>query len=373
MAVVTRYFSTASAGAGDGTSWANRAALFSGGIWSSIITGFAFNGSDSLEARIGPGTYNSGQTLTAGLFANAPTSLNPLILRACNSSGINWIPPNPGWVSAQPTWDTTDMPIIICGATTTFQSINLTNAVIYGLSFRPGPSGQFAVCTSAGQYWWCYYLINTGGNSGAASFGVFFNCSILITGNIGSGGSGGLECAGAFNTRCETTNAGNSGPGMVVQSGSLTNCTSIGWLNPFRQANSFNNQSIGLTNSTGIARAAAGTEGLRHATTSATVKSRIAKSLISEAVTGVNSSGSANVEIFGVAFNNVTTPIGYATNMLTDYITLNESLTDLFVNPAGGDYRVKATSTLWGKGYGAGDQPTLASIRLPNVRGGADQ
>ena len=70
MAIVTRYFSTASAGAGDGTTWANRAILFTGGAWSTVITGFAFNGSDSMVARIGPGTYTVTVGMASGLFAN---------------------------------------------------------------------------------------------------------------------------------------------------------------------------------------------------------------------------------------------------------------------------------------------------------------
>ncbi len=87
MATVTRYFSTAGAGTADGTSWANRAALFSGGAWSTVITGFNFTGSDSLECRIGPGSYTITASLASGLFANAPTVSNPLILQGCDSSG----------------------------------------------------------------------------------------------------------------------------------------------------------------------------------------------------------------------------------------------------------------------------------------------
>ena len=42
MSLITRYFSTAS-GAGDGTTWADRAALFAAGAWSSVINEWGVN------------------------------------------------------------------------------------------------------------------------------------------------------------------------------------------------------------------------------------------------------------------------------------------------------------------------------------------
>lgn len=374
MAVVTRFFSTTSAGAGDGTSWANRAALFSSGNWSSVITGFNFSGSDSLEARVGPGNYTSNQTLASGLFSNPPTVLNPLIVRACDSSGNNWSPPNLGWVSAQPTWDQTGMPVITCGNTITVRSVDIANAVLIGISWRPGSGGHFATLFNSGSFFWNYIHINVGGNQGIGGGSCnFWNCSALITGNIGSAsGGGGIE-GNLVNCRCETNNASNTCPGMVVQNGSMTNCSSIGWANSFRQANSFNSWVITLSNCLGVTRSAAGTEGLRHSTASATARSRMIKTLIVDAVTGVMSSASANTEIVDSVFNNVATPIGYSTNMLTDFTTSSESLANLFVDTAGGDYRIKRTSSLWGKGIGAGDELVSGSVRVPNIRGGADQ
>lgn len=373
MAVVTRFFSTTSAGAGDGTTWANRAALFSSGNWSSVITGFNFAGSDSLEARVGPGNYTCGQTLASGLFSNPPTVLNPVIIMACDSSGNNWSPPNPGWVSAQPTWDTTGMPVITCGSALSVTAANLANAFFFGLSWRPGPSGHFTTLFNNGIFVWNYILLNVGGNQGIGGGSCnFSNCSAVITANIGSAsGAGGME-GNMFNCRCETNNTGNTCPGMNIQSGSITNCTSVGWVTAFRQANSGSALTIALTNSLGAVRSTTGTEGLRHSTASATARSRMIKTLIVDAVTGVASSASANTEIIGCVFNNVSTPIGYSTNMLTEFTTASESLSDLFVDHSSGDYRIKTTSSLWGKGVGPGDQPS-GSVRIPNIRGGADQ
>lgn len=109
MAVVTRYFSTTSAGAGDGTTWADRAELLPSGNWSSIITGFNFAGSDSLECRIGPGTYPFTATLTNALFANLPTRSNRLYIIGSDSSGIP-IQPD-GWISPVPIYPSTNYPL----------------------------------------------------------------------------------------------------------------------------------------------------------------------------------------------------------------------------------------------------------------------
>src|SRR5690606_38306544 len=116
--------------AGDetGSSWANRATLFSEGNWSTVITGFDFSGSDSLKCLIGPGTYTCSQALASGLFANAPTAANPLILHGCDGSGVALTPSNPGWVSAQPVdWDS-GLPLIATSTNTTVS--NLANSVL---------------------------------------------------------------------------------------------------------------------------------------------------------------------------------------------------------------------------------------------------
>src|SRR5689334_12015839 len=102
MAITTRYFSTTGAGAADGTTWADRAALFSAGNWSTVITGFNFAGTDSMVARVGPGNYTCSQSLASGLFANPPTIANPLILHACDSSGNLIDPPSPTWTADLP-------------------------------------------------------------------------------------------------------------------------------------------------------------------------------------------------------------------------------------------------------------------------------
>jgi hypothetical protein len=111
MALTVRYFSTSAAGAGDGTTWANRAALFSSGNWSSVITGFDFS-ANALECRIGPGTYTCSQTLNNTTITTDPTIGNFLLLHGCDSSGNRLDPPDPDWTSDLPTWDTSGFPTI---------------------------------------------------------------------------------------------------------------------------------------------------------------------------------------------------------------------------------------------------------------------
>ena len=48
-----------------------------------------------------------------------------------------------------------------------------------------------------------------------------------------------------------------------------------------------------------------------------------------------------------------------------DNITTSGSDSDEYVDAASYDFRIKSTSSLWGKGYGAGDQPASASVRHP--------
>lgn len=72
MAIVIRYFSTASAGSGDGTTWADRAVFFTGGAYSTVLTNFDFSGSDTLHCYLGPGTYGIGETL-----GSSPLLLSP--------------------------------------------------------------------------------------------------------------------------------------------------------------------------------------------------------------------------------------------------------------------------------------------------------
>jgi len=427
MAIVTRYFSTTSAGAGDGTTWADRAMLFptsitvnsgtwsgpftygetvtqtgtgatavvelaggsgtrfnvssvsgspnnsgvwTGGTsgatvtptavpsshnWSEVIRGFNFSASDGLECRVGPGEYTVVQTMQTSLFASPPTVLNGLQIVAAYSDGTRWVPPDPGWRSTQPVWDTSDMPIFICGTATSVQVLNLADCVFYGIFLKPGPSGTFtSIVGTSGNTHWCHGLLNTGGNSSIFSNSACRHCSTIVTSSIGSGQ---LFSSGGYNCRGVNQNAGNTGVGFGTSSGSLFYCTSIGARKPFVQNNSFNNQVIGLFNCLAVGDGAAGSRGLEHQTASATARSRVLKTLITNCETGIYSTASPNAEVIDSAINGATTQINYVASISQEVLTGSESLTDLFVDHVNGDYRIKYGSAYWGLGIGAGDEP----------------
>lgn len=112
MALLTRYFSTAAAGAGDGTSWADRAQLVSGSVWSTVITGFNFT-SDSLLCLIGPGTYTPTGEFTSTLYTStAPNASFRCYWHGCDSSGNKLSPNNPNWSSDEGDYDDTGYPLI---------------------------------------------------------------------------------------------------------------------------------------------------------------------------------------------------------------------------------------------------------------------
>ncbi len=98
MAVVTRYYGAAAAGSDDGTSWANRKAFVVTGAINTQISAFDFT-SDTLIARIGPGTHTLTTTITTFTGATGPSQTFPCILEGCLDGGARWQPPDPDWCS----------------------------------------------------------------------------------------------------------------------------------------------------------------------------------------------------------------------------------------------------------------------------------
>lgn len=180
MAQLTRYFGTAAAGTADGTSYANRAALFDGSNnWSTVITGTNFN-NDSLICYIDSGTYTCAQSLASTLFTNPPTNNRQISLIAA-PGGTVWTPPNPSWTSVQPMWSTTNMPLIQCSSSSVAVLGNNIRVMCYGLRIEgqnsDGSSGLLSL-TEASQAQWCLFE-NTASNSNARAC----NRAVLTTHN----------------------------------------------------------------------------------------------------------------------------------------------------------------------------------------------
>lgn len=193
MAVVTRWFSTVAAGTGDGTSWANRAQLVNGATWSSVITGFSFAGSDSLECRVGPGTYAYTATLTNALFANPPTRSNRIYIVGSDSSGS---PIQPfGWSSAEPTYPSSSYPLF-----TSSSGVGLFNMVSLSVAFIKAVVSSNGSVVSAPVVTYCD-IENTANNSAASCF-VLTRNSMYIAHNR-------MKCSGtAYNVVMDLSASG---------------------------------------------------------------------------------------------------------------------------------------------------------------------
>jgi hypothetical protein len=131
MAVITKYFSTN--GTGDGSTYANRAALFNSGNWSTEITGVNYS-NDTLICFVEPGTYTCNQTLDSSIFTNPPTTngLSALVFIAAKEGEV-WQDPRPDWNCCEPEWDTTDMPFIQGSG---LALVTLGSSYFYGFNFE---------------------------------------------------------------------------------------------------------------------------------------------------------------------------------------------------------------------------------------------
>jgi hypothetical protein len=186
MSLLTRYFSTA-AGPGDGSgdSWNNRAALFSAGVLSTVITGHNFGGTDGMLCLIGPGNYTQSTQIAAASFTTAvPTAANPLFLHGCDSSGAALSPPDPNWTAAEAAWTDTTLPVI--ATTTNIAHLNFStpsNVFCRLLKFtataRTSASMIVAVPTD-----WCVLSSSASATTASAITNpVAYNSVISMTGN----------------------------------------------------------------------------------------------------------------------------------------------------------------------------------------------
>lgn len=373
-AVVTRYFSTASAGAGDGTTWADRAQLINAGTWSSVITGFNFSGSDSLIAYVGPGTHTATAALASGLFSNAPTAANTLTIHGCDSSGNPLTPPDPDWTSDQPAWTDSGLPVI--ATTTNVQTLNLgslhirlikltssgrngvvasSGATIDWCSIENSTANTSAVCTYALNGCVSNSLLSCTGSSysaivQAANSSLINNCRVV--GVIGSSGNRhGIEYAGTNNmavvSRCTVLSNGGCG----FSSGS-TNASQLYFITKSIFANN-------------------GSDGIKFASTaSQTNFERVSDCMITgNGGYGLNGQSGGRASVAHNRFRDNTSGniTGNLNNIEIDsYTTDSDDATD-YVNSASGDYRVANDAAIAGLGYGVSEEPTAGGGTAPTI------
>lgn len=360
MAIVTRYFSTAAAGAGDGTTWADRAVLFTAGAWSTVITGFNFSGSDSLECRIGPGTHTVTVAMASGLFANPPSTANPIVFHGCDSSGNLLESPDPGWVSPAIPYSTTTLPEI--ATTTNIATSTLAAAVwrlIYftasgrnGAMFSGGGNFDFTPVTdstnnSAANVFTApanitnAWILMSGasfdsGISGPATDGKFSNIRIDGTSGTSSGTRRGITTTSTGYTASGITVIGCAGGGAFAATGSATRASYLS------RCTLVDNGSFGIQ---------------CNGTASQTVYHDISNCYFSGNTYGINANGSRTIAVNNRLRDSTSGNFANFGNYPTDYnyTTDSDDATE-FVDSGAGDYRIKNTATIWGKGYGAGDE-----------------
>lgn len=365
MAVVTRWFGVTAAGDGDGSTWADRAALFSGGAWSSVITAFDFSGSDSLLCLIGPGTHAITATLQSSSFSvAAPTIANPIILHGCDSDGAILEPANPDWVSAQPCdWDD-DLPVL--SATTNIAIVNVGTA--YNVVCRFLKFISSGTAANVGQYAsidWCVVENSYAGISSGAWFRPYrlTNSVLRCTGSIfyrvlqgapvsfdnvrleGESSATSGERTGFY---CESYVVYASGctivdcPGSLITTGNSTSHIPMAIRSVF-----IGGLGISLSNASGQAYTCR-LEGCV---------------IVGSASYGVDSQGTAYTLISRCRFrDNTSGNFNGLGNYPDDLGNITSAGTDAaeFVDAASGDYRIKYGSSLWGLGIGAGDEPAPA-------------
>lgn len=354
---------------GDGTTWAKRAALFDGSnTWSDVIAAFNFSGSDSLLALIGPGTYTCAESLAAAVFSvAAPTVVNPLILHGCDSSGVALTPPDPDWVSAQPSWGSSGLPVI--ATTSNITTFNLAN--MYARLLKVTSSGRNGGFILAGNTFdWCH-IVNSSAGSGVLVGGVAFtNCIIDLSGSSQYSyavTAAGLDGKIPVNNRIIGNPGASTGTGMIIASN--TDVVAI-------------NNTVIKHPTAGIGFNGSGTSGviaairciivdnvgpgiLLRSDSAQTQNSEILGCYIANNGYGIDANTNAAVIVTGCRLRDNTS--GNFANMgnMPTGLGNDESAGDdtEFANYAGGDYRISASSAMWGKGYGAGDEiPTAAEI-----------
>ena len=372
MAVTELYFGAASAGADDGTSWANRMAFVVSGAINTAISGFDFT-SNSLIAYVGPGTH----TLTTGIATFTGTT-GPTIKFCCDfravlSDGTDWTPPDPDWNCCQPDWDDTDMPVI---ATTTNIGHGNTGCSFYGIKFTAtGRTSASGMTGNMFGYDWCIldqqtantaavcvastvqFITNTVLKCSGTSYDVVFTNStvpVLIS-NLRISGN---AAASSGNRRglVASTNGSSYAHNMCI-----ADHVGVG----FTATSAGVNARLQLGKMT-IANCLAG--GISAASTSAS-GTNITNCFITgdgSAGYGITQTGTAPFLVNNTRIRDFSTG---DTNGLTEYsvppfrnnITTAGTDADEYVDAASGDYRIKNTSDYWGKNLGAGDQPAAGA------------
>ena len=370
MALTPLYFSTTAAGAEDGTTWENRAALFSAGNWSTLISGFDFT-SNGLLCYIGPGNYTCSQALTSAVTGTPdPSVSNPLILHGCDSGGVALTPPDPDWTSDQPAWSAATLPDL--QTTSNISIVDLSNCHVRLLKFSAASgSNKVLIGSSTTTATWCHSIQATANTSAGACGAYAANCVLQCSGSSYTAVISGS--AGAHNCKVIGNSAASSGNRQGINTNGsnqvLDRCTVYG--NPgggivFSSSSaSFNGHVINsvIANNTGV--------GILFPSTAAqTGWSKVIGCMITGNSTyGIDAQSQCRVLIAGnrlrdnttANFNGTGNWLTTETNYVTDDSDANEYVDPANATAANCDFRIKSTATIANLGYGVSQQAAAAT------------
>lgn len=357
MAVVARYFSNSAAGAGDGTTWADRAALLSTGAFSTVITGFDFSGSDSLLCYIEGGkTYTITNDLAAADFSVAALTIaNPLILHGCDSSGNALEPPDPDWTSDQPAWDDSALPDLT--TTTNIYHINVATGLVHARLIKFTGSGRNAGLTTGVSADWCVAINSTSNASASTMVGnaAISNSVLKCTGTSYSTVTS-LASVSHTNTRIEgvTGSSGNRHGVQIDSNGfnGLIRCTIIGCGGNGVHYSSGSASQTGIITQCTIANN--GAKGiLLNSTASQTGNWTIRNNIITGHSTNGIDAASARVLCQSNRLRDNGTNFANFGNYPTDFNYVTDAAdADEYTDAGNGDYRIKHNATIAEMGYG---------------------
>lgn len=354
----------------DGTTWDKRAAIFAGGAWSGVIRNFNFaSGSDGLLCLIKGGETTTITTAlsSAHFLSGSPTVGRPLFLQGCDSSGAPLSPPDENWTSDQPTFDTSTFPTLAC--TTNIYTVETgTCARCIKFTGTGNTSQQGQVRSIFLQ--WCY-VTSSASATGAIAYGAGTaeNCVFECTGT-----SYNYVCGAARLYNCRII--GNSSATSGNRHGMFPNTNVPAYV----RVTSINNPGIGLgtsTTSTNIAGVIfqctvhGNGYGIRWPSTASQVDTtHVANCYIAGNITaGIDGQSQGYFTLFQNRLRDNGTSGNFsalAGNPITNesntynYTTDSDDASEL-VNVAGGDYRIKNTATIWGKGFGVSEEPPASS------------
>lgn len=395
MAVV-RYFSVSGEGTQSGTTQDNSAPLFSGGAWSTVLTGYDF-ASAGLIAMIKPGTYTITAALTHSVFSsNPPTSpANPLLLVACDSSGNELAAPDPDWNADIPFTDT-GMPVL---ATTT--NIYTLDAVatpiavhVRNISFTAsGRNGTMVRMNILSTMDWCSLHQSSNGSSTVAFLGQrITNSFVRCSGTSYSAGITWTSATPMFiaNVRIQGNPSASAGSGILNPGGSLTfNASRICAFNHPSNGIDLDNGTTSTTEGYMIRSSVVALNG-KSGILLPDVASPVAAAQISEcAITGNGTSSGtwygidgqtdANAQV--VLWNNRMRDndtgnlnnVGSEATSSSLYTTDSDDATEYYDAVTTFDFRIKSGLAWGGRNIGISEIPAAASggmVRHPGMSGG---